>query len=124
MIKKIIKEFTQLLPLSVEKIEWNDPSLILIGNNWNFATITSWRIINANELICGCYDKNAGDEIQKLKQFKIISIDIQSNHLSIDPIFEFSDEYKNRCKLEIFSTTFLEPWIFDFSSDVVYVSSP
>ncbi|WP_068468687.1 hypothetical protein [Candidatus Protochlamydia phocaeensis] len=120
MMKKIIKNVARFLPLHIDSVEWNDPNLILIGKDWSFSTIGCWRLIDHNKLECGCYDEESIISIQKIKNLSIVAIDIQSTQLSVDPVFTFSNGYK----LEVFSTTFLEPWIFDFSSDVVYVASP
>lgn len=120
MITKIINDLSNFLPLSMDSIEWSDPTLILIGKNWSFSTVSSWRIIKNNKLIAGCYDEDALKIIKELSKSKVVSVEIQSNHISIDPVFIFSNGYK----LEIFSTTFLEPWTFDFSSGTVYVASP
>lgn len=120
MMTEIIRNIAVFLPLSIDLIEWNDPCLTLVGKNWNFFTTSSWRIIESNKLICGCYDNDAFKTLNEIKNLDIISIDIQSNHLLADPIFLISNGYK----LEIFSTIFFEPWTFNFSSGIVYVSSP
>ncbi len=120
MMTDIIRNIAAFLPLSIDLIEWNDPCLTLVGKNWNFFTTSSWRIIDSNKLICGCYDNDGFKTLNEIKKLDIISIDIQSNHLPAYRIFLISNGYK----LEIFSTTFFEPWTFNFSSGIVYVSSP
>ncbi len=120
MMRRIIKDVANFLPLHVDSVEWNDPNLILAGKGWSFSTIGSWRLIKNSKLECGCYDEKSGLIIQKMQGASIVSIDVQSIHIAADPVFIFSNGYK----MEIFSTTFLEPWIFNFSSNVVYVASP
>jgi len=120
MIKKVIKDISVFLPLFLEAVEWNDPNLILIGKTWSFSTISCWRIINGNKLICGCYDKEVIEVLDQIKNTSIVSIEIQSNHLFADPVFIFSNGYK----LEVFSTTYYEPWIFGSPSGIDYDASP
>lgn len=119
-MKKLIENISDFLPLSIHSIEWNDPNLIIIGENWKFSTVSSWRLIKKNKLICGCYDVEAIEVIKEIKDLSINSIDVQSIQLLVDPVFIFSNEYK----LEIFATTFFEPWIFEIPSGLVYVASP
>ena len=120
MMTNMINSVSSFLPLPVETVEWNDPNLILAGMTWSFSSVSSWRIIKDNKLVSGCYDKDSASISSILKNSEIILVEIQSSQLYIDPVFTFSNGYK----LEIFSTTFLEPWIFDFSSGIVYVASP
>ena len=120
MMKKLIENITGFLPLSISSIEWNDPSLIIIGENWKFSTVSSWRLIKNDRLVCGCYDQEALEFIKKIEKSFVDSLTIQSNELPTDPVFILSNGYK----LEIFATTFLEPWIFELPSGLVYVASP
>lgn len=120
MMSKILKNISSFLPLSVNTITWDDPTLMLRGSDWNFSTIGSWRIVTSHCVVCGCYDQDTSQVLLELQSTKIISLEIQSTQLPIDPVFTFS----NGSKLEIFSTTYLEPWVLDFSSGTVYVASP
>ncbi|MBN9378013.1 MAG: hypothetical protein BGO14_00830 [Chlamydiales bacterium 38-26] len=117
---KITEYVNKSLPLYLETIEWDDPSLTIIGKEWSFYSLSSWRIVYENKLICGCYDKEATDKLKLLESSYIENIWIQSNFLTVDPVFIFANEYI----LELFSTTYLEPWIFRLSSKDVYVASP
>lgn len=118
MIKEIISNTSPFLPLKITSIEWIDPILNIIGNNWNFSSVGSWRIVNNCKLICGCYDRMAEEAINQLSTSSIISIGIQSDHFPEDLVFEFANGYK----LEFFSTTYYDPWTFTTPSGIFYVA--
>lgn len=120
MIKEIIKDIKQPMSLIVDYTEWSDPVLSFGGNNWSFYSVSSWRVIVNNKLDFACYDSVAEEKLKNFLNNNIISLEIQSDHLPSDPIFVFS----NGCKLEIFSVTYLEPWVFGFHPHIVYVGSP
>ena len=120
MISKIIKDVINFTPLIVDYIEWNDPILSFGGNNWSFYSVSSWRAILNNKLDFACYDDVTEEKLKRLQNNHIISIEIQSNHLPSDPVFVFSNGYK----LEIFSVTYLEPWVFGSPTTIVHIGSP
>src|SRR5258708_4085039 len=120
MIKSIIRDVEKFLPLNVEAVDWSDPVLTLTGPRWSFSTMSSWRLVENRVQICGCDDEFAQEMISDLEGVNIIAIEIQSMILLVDPVFVFS----NSKKLEIFSSSYLEPWIFNFSSGITYVASP
>lgn len=119
--KELIDDVSPFLPLQVDFITWNDPALILAGKGWELSTVSSWRIVNnKNVLELGCYDKGALEALEELQKNPIVSIELQSSHLLSDPFLIFGNGYK----LEVFSTTFLEPWVFNSPSGIAYVASP
>lgn len=120
MMKQIIQSVTKKLPLMIESIDWDDPILTLAGKDWNFSTRSSWRICNENVLVVGCYDSEATKIINTIKNCQITSVEIQGKYSKFDPVFRLS----NGLLIEFFSTTYYEPWTFDFSSGIVYVASP
>lgn len=120
MRKLITEDVKEFLPLYLESIEWNDPYLNLKGRGWNFSSVCSWRVVYKDKLMSGCYDDDAQETIRKLENSTIEKVLIQSNELSVDPVFIFSNEFK----LEFFSTTYYEPWVFGLPPGMVFVGSP
>lgn len=120
MIKEVINDNLQFLPLVINYIEWNDPILSFGGGNWSFSTFTGWRVVNNNKLDFTCRDENTDKRLNEFLNNHIIAIDIQSNHLLSDPVFVFSSGHK----LEVFSEMYLEPWVFRSPNTIVYVGAP
>ena len=120
MIKKIISDISKFLPLVVDYIEWDDPTLSFGGNRWGLSTISCWRVIKSNKLDFGCDDDIANEEVKKFLSDSVVSIEIQSEYLPSDPVFIFSKGHR----LEIFSVMYLEPWVFGSPTGVVHVGSP
>ena len=120
MMHEIIESVSKFLPLKIDVMEWNQPTLILAGKNWRFSTMSEWRVIRNNVLIYGCEDDISPEMINAIKNTEIVAVNIQSRNAVFDPAFTFS----NGDQLEVFSASYYEPWIFDFSSGIVYVASP
>jgi hypothetical protein len=120
MIEKMINELKRHLPLDISEISWDGTIFHMYGSNWNFNTLSAWRISTNSRIILGCYDNNSTDLIKSLKGVQIQDIEIQDNKLKIDPVFLLSDGQR----LEIFSTDTFEPWVFYLESLGAYVPTP
>lgn len=120
MIRKICEKGKLFLPLKIEVISWNDPELLLYGERWSFNTLSSWRIVNNGRLLCGCYDESSKEIIEQLTDLSIVTIDPQTIDLPIDLAFGISNGYK----LEIFSTSYYEPWTLGLPNEPLYVACP
>ncbi len=119
-MKTLFKTINSYVPLSIISVEWSYPALNISGPNWIFNINCAWRITDNQKLVCGCEDPDASEVLKNLIDQEIIEILSQSTSLSIDPILVLSNNYK----LEVFSTTYLEPWIFELPNKSVFVSSP
>ena len=120
MIEPMLHCLRLLLPLQITTVQWHDPTLSIRGLNWDFHTTSAWRVINNHVILYACWDDVAHQKISELIKREIISVEIQSTMLSVDPVFVFS----NGQKLEIFSTDTFEPWVMHLSSGEVFVASP
>ena len=119
-MKNFFNSIDSFLPLVPSTILWDSPNLNISGANWSFYTSCAWRIIDKEKMICGCEDLDTAEILNLLVDIEIVKIFPQSKNLSIDPVFVFSNGYK----LELFSTTYFEPWTFALPQDPVYVASP
>ena len=120
MMNELCYEIEQFLPLNLESSEWNDPVLHFYGKNWGFSTMSPWRIVQNNRLLFGWSDETVENVINKIKNYTIVSIQIQSNDFPVDPVFIFSNGYR----LEVFSTFYLDPWVFQLPSGAFYNGNP
>lgn len=117
MIEKMIIQVKQYLPLKISEVQWDGTVFQIYGDGWNFTTLSSWRILNKNKMILGCFDDNSEESISCLKNIEIVDISFQSDLLKIDPKFILS----NGQSLEIFSTDTYEPWIFFLNELGAYI---
>lgn len=120
MIKPLLHCLRQLLPLKVTLVTWDDPVLLLQGPDWDFHTTSAWRVINDKIVVYACWDNNVTQKLQGLVNQEIISVEIQSSMIEVDPVFLLSHGQK----LEIFSTDTFEPWVMHLPSGEVFIASP
>lgn len=113
---KIIKPY---LPIEITEVIWDGTIFQMIGKDWNFTTLSSWRLITNNTMTLGCFDNNSEEIIKILTGLQIIGIDFQ-NKMRIDPVFLLS----NGAKIEIFSTDTYEPWTFQVKDSGLFIASP
>lgn len=120
MTNKILKELENYLPLTVEDATWNYPILHFYGKGWGFSTMTAWRLLQDGKLITGSDEDRACTTIENLKNLQVISFQFQLIDFPVDPVFIFSNNYI----LEIFSTFFLDPWLFGLPNGSSYNGNP
>lgn len=120
MMQQLCLEAASELPLKIESLEWDDPVLNFYGHNWGFSTMSAWRIVQDGVIVCSSQEQNKASYLQKMKGEWIKSIEIQSEELPVDPVFILSNGYR----LEIFSTFYLEPWVFRLPTGGFYNGSP
>ncbi|WP_068469990.1 hypothetical protein [Candidatus Protochlamydia phocaeensis] len=120
MIEKMLIQVQQYLPLKILNITWDGTVFQIYNDNWNFTTLSSWRISTKNKLILGCFDERAEQSIDYLKGMEIVGIEAQTSYLKIDPVFILSNEQR----LEIFSTDTYEPWTFCVNNLGFYIATP
>lgn len=120
MFEEFIIELKKALPLKVSFSEWSDPLLTILGDGWNFNAMTEWRFCDDRKVLKACYDDDASDYILKIKGLEIIEVGSQSGLPVVDPVFKFS----NGIKLQVFSTSAIEPWKFRLPNNKLFVASP
>ncbi|PJD94822.1 MAG: hypothetical protein CK425_10555 [Parachlamydia sp.] len=120
MIETMITKTKKYLPLKITEIAWDGTIFQLYGSNWNFTTLSAWRISTKNQMIFGCYDSDSTSSTHFLKNLKIIDIEIQDALLKIDPVFILSNDQR----IEIFSTDTFEPWTFYIDGLEMFIATP
>ena len=120
MINWIKQSVNPCLPLLVENANWDGTTLHFHGKEWRFSSMAAWRIIYNNKFISGSGMTHDFKIIARIKNLYIVAIEIQSPDFPIDPVLIFSNGYR----LELFSTFYLEPWIFSLPGPIVYAADP
>ena len=120
MISNLIATLSRILPLSIERAEWSDPILSICGGGWSFNTTSTWRLVDEDKLISGSEDESSKNAIKGLVGLDIVRCEPMSSTPTLDPRFV----YKNGLKLEVFSATVTEPWVFSLRDGPTFVASP
>jgi len=107
----LLNELKSRLPLRIDSVHWDRDTLNLIGGKWNLVTMSAWRVINTGSVEFACYDTDIDDLVNGLVNKSIVSVEVQSIAISVDPIFQLDDHRK----LEIFSTDTVEPWVLNLN---------
>lgn len=119
MIEPMIIKLKIYLPLKIETIMWDDGVFQMYGPLWSFTTRSTWRVIQHDKMIVGCYDRDSKEFENSLLNFEIIDVLIQGNYLKIDPAFVLS----NGLKLEIFATHTCKPWTIQVNNSGLYTAT-
>lgn len=117
MIDHMIQSLLSLYPLLIKHISWDGDVLNLVGTDWNFNTLSAWRITHDGKIQFACWDEGIGDRLKELEGLSIVRVRPQGQCIQEDPVFELSDGRY----LEIFSTDTIEPWSFQVPDGKIYV---
>ncbi len=120
MFEEFLKEIKGYLPLTIISVDWSEPYFTITGDNWNFVSLTEWRICNTSKIVRGCYDNDIQKFISNLLNQKIVEVTPQSGMPFIDPTFILS----NNLRIQFFSSSILEPWKIKLPNGKLYIASP
>ena len=105
MIEELVSFFSSR-PRNIDKVIWNDPVLTLIGSDWTFNTMSSWRCFEGSQLIGGGgFDSENANAV--VSAFNRQETTISVGESGIDPEFRFV----KGMVLQILVTNWFEPWI-------------
>lgn len=113
---KLVKSF---LPLCIRKVEWDGDSLIISGDDWSFVTSSAWRVSQGKELLFACWDNEVETCAEGLAGLSVVNISWVASTQPIDPSFIFSDGKR----LDVFCSSFFEPWVMNLPDNSVYVGN-
>lgn len=117
MIKEALFAINSKCPLTILEISWDEYNLNIIGNSWNFNTVSSWRLINHSGL-WGYIDSEAIKFLNDLRNETILEVrELNNNGIDLEMVFS------NETVLQVFSTTYFEPWIFRIEHEQTFVAS-
>ena len=78
------------LPLVIDRAGYSNESLSLRGDSWSLDTLSSWRLVRGQRLVCGWDWKNAQECLYDLPGAQISGISWQSD-AQVDPDFAISN---------------------------------
>ena len=116
MIPEIQTKIKEYLPLVVEEVECDGPTLHFSGDNWSFSAISAWRIVQNNKFIFGSDDEENLKVSELIKNSIITHVEPQSSNFPVDPAFCFADGHR----LEIFSDACFDTWTFRIPDEPLY----
>lgn len=118
--RQALYQLQKKLPLAIEKFSWNDPNLLLGGAGWHISITTGWRIVSADRLLLGSDHATLPSLQTLISNSAIVECEVQSQHCGLDPALVLDNGYI----LEIFSSSYLEPWVMQIFETGTFVSSP
>ena len=65
--------------------------LTLVGGDWNFNTMSAWRVAYGSKIQFACCDKEVSDRLKALEGLSIVSRIQQGQYDQEDLVFELSD---------------------------------
>lgn len=107
------------LPLCIKTVEWDGDSLVISGDNWSFITSSAWRISQGKELLFACWDDQVDTRTEGLVGLSIVDMSWVTSGQPINPSFILSDGRR----LDVFCSSFSEPWVMNLPDNSVYVGN-
>lgn len=101
-------EIRKLLPLTVKETLHKPGCLTLSAADWSLTVPSSWRFVKDDNEIFGQTEQGGRDIVRIMKDIKVMEIQQQSDHFSVDPIFFFSNSFR----LELFTASANTAWEF------------
>jgi hypothetical protein len=94
------------LTLTVSGGEWAAESLTIWGSGWNFSTMSSWRLVRDDRVVCSClHEPECAGEHLRDRQLEAVT---GRPGAAVDDInLSFDSGYV----LEVFSDLAVEPWV-------------
>lgn len=117
MIKEALFSINSKCPLIISEISWDEYNLNITGDEWTFNTVSSWRLINQLGL-WGHMDNEAIKYLNDLKNKSILKVRELNNS-----VIDLEMVLSNETVLQVFSTTYFEPWIFRIENEQTFVAS-
>ena len=116
MVREFIRQFHKVGPLTISEVQYDDYNLSLMGAGWSLNTTSSWRILS-NDGLFGNHDGETKEIIKFLIGETIASIN-EFGEADLD----FTLSFGNGNKLQVFSNSYFEPWIFNFDGQITLVA--
>lgn len=120
MIHKLKHALDKHFPIKITLYEWDGDNLFIGSDNWSFNTISAWRILKDGYMLAGCHDPDVEPILKEAVCQEIIGIECLKSNPSFDLEFIMEGNYK----LQVFCTTYYEPWIFRIDGQSTFVASP
>ena len=94
-------------PLTIERVKYNDPTLVLLGEGWSLALTCPWQIMDGQSRLFGWDDPDVANQAPSLVGHVISEVRERSRDAPYDPAFVMS----GNLVLEISADSDLDPWV-------------
>jgi hypothetical protein len=112
---------SELLPLRIAELQFNDPVVVFAGLNWSVSIACPWRLTRGGVPVTSIDDPNAEARLRELVGSIIIDVVGHTNARgSYDPILVFADGER----LQIDSDTDLDPWVIRLADETFVGPAP
>ncbi|MEV4400242.1 hypothetical protein [Nonomuraea sp. NPDC049607] len=109
------------LPLRIEELSYDEPSLVLGGAGWSLSVLSSWRLLDEHGAVTlggQSKENDIREHLQALADVDVVNVGIQSESLPVDPRLQLSNGFV----LEIFSDYPFDTWVWKVRNcDLIYV---
>lgn len=104
MLKAAVEEVG---PLTIERVNWFDPTLTVSGAGWSLALTCPWQITHGRSRLYSWDDPDVANQVPSLVGHVISEVRERSRDAPYDPAFVMSGSLV----LEISADSDLDPWV-------------
>ena len=97
----------EVRPLEIEKVNYHDPTLILLGEGWSLAITCPWQVTDGQSRLFGWDDADVAGRALSLMDHAITDVRERAKDAPYDPAFVLS----GGLVLEIAADSDLDPWV-------------
>jgi hypothetical protein len=99
---------SQMLPLRIEEVDYNDPMVVLSGTDWSLSVACPWRLMRDGRLATSYGDEGAGEVLAGLVGNEVVALgSADSSRVPGD----IQVVLRNGTVLDVFADTDLDPWV-------------
>ncbi|NJP96652.1 hypothetical protein HCN51_45720 [Nonomuraea sp. FMUSA5-5] len=121
MTATCLERLRDCLPLRIDELSYDEPSLLLGGEGWSLSILSSWRLLDEHgRLMLGGQSKEGDvrEHLRILADTQVVDVEAQSAFLPVDPRLRLSNGFV----LEIFSDYPSDTWVWKVRNrHLVYV---
>lgn len=107
-------------PLRVSSASWNDPVLLVGGDDWSFQCTSPWRLTKGERLVGSFDELESDDRVARLVGRAVVRCRRLTNSFCADLELLFDDELA----LQVFVTSRLESWVLRLPEPPTLVPGP
>jgi hypothetical protein len=118
MSKPFFIEKTEgLLPLLIERAEYENGTLDIYGDAWCFSTSSAWRVLSKKGLCFGWESASVETKVSSLEDISIVAI----KALGIGNL-DIQFELENGRFIECFTAQHYQPWLLKLPDSTILVA--
>lgn len=117
---ELFEHLSRQCPLQATLVQWNDPVLIVAGDNWSLSTTSSWRVLESGRYRAGSEDVEVDEWLRQMQSRSVVRF----LALSTSAIPDIRVEFDRSLWLEVFVASRMEPWTLRLPHGPVIVPAP